>query len=98
MRRGILLAGTAAVLSFAGLSAASAQVIVADPGYVEPVYAAPAYAYEPDYVVTAPAIGGYVQPRYSYSVNTPAYPYGYTSTGYYGRGVCGWNNGTRFCY
>jgi hypothetical protein len=117
MRQAILVAGAAAALSVAGLSAASAQVVVAEPGYVGPayvsepaypVYADPGYgyAYEPGYgynsdYVVAPAapIGGYVQPRYSYSVNGPVYRHGYYTTNYYAnRGVCEWNNGSRYCY
>ncbi|HZP79641.1 MAG TPA: hypothetical protein VFB45_26140 [Pseudolabrys sp.] len=90
MRRGILLAGTVAALSFAALSAASAQVVVSEPAYAAPVYygyAGPAYSaygYDPGYVVA---------PRYRYRV--PAY--GYTS-GVMDRGACQWNNGERYCY
>ena len=73
----------AAAISLVGVTGASAQVFVAEPyvadAYVAPpVYAAPAPVYgapapvivgEPLYV--APAIGGYVPPKYSYTINSP---------------------------
>ena len=81
MKLGTLAA--AATISLVGVTGASAQVFVAEPyvadAYVAPpVYAAPAPVYrapapvivgEPIYV--APAIGGYVPPKYSYTINTP---------------------------
>jgi hypothetical protein len=81
MKLGTLAA--AAAISFVGATGASAQVFVAEPyladAYVAPpVYAAPAPVYrapapvivgEPLYV--APAIGGYVPPKYSYTINSP---------------------------
>jgi hypothetical protein len=80
MKLGML---AAAAISVAGVTGASAQVLVAEPyagTYVAPpVYAAPAPVYvapgpvivgEPVYV-TPPAIGGYVPPRYSYTITTP---------------------------
>ena len=81
MKLGTLAA--AATISLVGVTGASAQVFVAEPyvadAYVAPpVYAAPAPVYrapapvivgEPLYV--APAIGGYVPPKYSYTINTP---------------------------
>jgi hypothetical protein len=81
MKLGTLAA--AAAISLVGVTGASAQVFVAEPyvadAYVAPpVYAAPAPVYgapapvivgEPLYV--APAIGGYVPPKYSYTINTP---------------------------
>jgi hypothetical protein len=70
----------AAAVTLAGVSSASAQVYVADsyaaPAYPD-LYAAPAPVYvapapvvigTPGYVVTAP-IGGYVPPKYSYTIN-----------------------------
>jgi hypothetical protein len=65
------------------VTGASAQVFVAEPyvtgSYIAPpVYAAPGPVYsapapvivgEPFYV--APAIGGYVPPKYSYTINSP---------------------------
>src|SRR5215472_537950 len=82
----------AAVISLAGVSPASAQVYVADPyvgdNYVAgPIYAAPPPVYaapppvvvgEPVYVAPAP-LGGYVQPRYSFTINTPRYGTIYTT-------------------
>jgi hypothetical protein len=73
----------AVTISLVGVTGASAQVFVAEPyvadAYVAPpVYAAPAPVYrapapvivgEPLYV--APAIGGYVPPKYSYTINSP---------------------------
>ncbi|HET7165706.1 MAG TPA: hypothetical protein VFI94_11235 [Pseudolabrys sp.] len=81
MKLGTLAA--AAAISLVGVTGASAQVFVAEPyvadAYVAPpVYAAPAPVYrapapvivgEPLYV--APAVGGYVPPKYSYTINTP---------------------------
>lgn len=81
MKLGTLAA--AAAISLVGVTGASAQVFVAEPyvadAYVAPpVYAAPAPVYrapapvivgEPLY--PAPAIGGYVPPKYSYTINTP---------------------------
>jgi hypothetical protein len=81
MKLGTLAA--AAAISLVGVTGASAQVFVAEPyvadAYVAPpVYAAPAPVYrapapvivgEPFYV--APAIGGYVPPKYSYTINSP---------------------------
>jgi hypothetical protein len=81
MKLGTLAA--AATISLVGVTGASAQVFVAEPyvadAYVAPpVYAAPAPVYsapgpvivgEPLYV--APAIGGYVPPKYSYTINSP---------------------------
>jgi|SRR5690349_13553251 hypothetical protein len=81
MKLGTLAA--AATISLVGVTGASAQVFVAEPyvadAYVAPpVYAAPAPVYrapapvivgEPFYV--APAIGGYVPPKYSYTINSP---------------------------
>jgi hypothetical protein len=81
MKLGTLAA--AATISLVGVTCASAQVFVAEPyvadAYVAPpVYAAPAPVYrapapvivgEPLYV--APAIGGYVPPKYSYTINGP---------------------------
>jgi hypothetical protein len=81
MKLGTLAA--AAAISLVGVTGASAQVFVAEPyvadAYVAPpVYAAPAPVYgapapvivgEPLYV--APAIGGYVPPKYSYTINSP---------------------------
>jgi hypothetical protein len=81
MKLGTLAA--AATISLIGVTGASAQVFVAEPyvadAYVAPpVYAAPAPVYsapgpvivgEPLYV--APAIGGYVPPKYSYTINSP---------------------------
>ena len=81
MKLGTLAA--AAITSLVGVTGASAQVFVAEPyvadTYVAPrVYAAPAPVYgapapvivgEPLYV--APAVGGYVPPKYSYTINSP---------------------------
>ena len=81
MKLGTLAA--AAAISLVCVTGASAQVFVAEPyvadAYVAPpVYAAPAPVYrapapvivgEPIYV--APAIGGYVPPKYSYTINSP---------------------------
>jgi len=81
MKLGTLAA--VATISLVGVTGASAQVFVAEPyvadAYVAPpVYAAPAPVYgapapvivgEPLYV--APAIGGYVPPKYSYTINSP---------------------------
>ncbi|HEX3340986.1 MAG TPA: hypothetical protein VHT68_17650 [Pseudolabrys sp.] len=81
MKLGTLAA--AAIISLVGVTGASAQVFVTEPyvadAYVAPpVYAAPAPVYsargpvilgEPLYA--APAIGGYVPPKYSYTINTP---------------------------
>jgi hypothetical protein len=81
MKLGTLAA--AAAISLVGVTGASAQVFVAEPyvgdAYVAPpVYAAPAPVYgapppvivgEPLYV--APAIGGYILPKYSYTINSP---------------------------
>jgi hypothetical protein len=81
MKLGTLAA--AVTISLVGVTGASAQVFVAEPyvadAYVAPpVYAAPAPVYrapapvivgEPLYV--APAIGGYVPPKYSYTINGP---------------------------
>ncbi|MGB8432332.1 MAG: hypothetical protein WCE72_21145 [Pseudolabrys sp.] len=81
MKLGTLAA--AATISLVGVTGASAQVFVAEPyvadAYVAPpVYAAPAPVYrapapvivgEPLYV--APAIGGYIPPKYSYTINSP---------------------------
>jgi hypothetical protein len=80
MKLGTLAA--AAAISLVGVTGASAQVFVAEPvadAYVAPpVYAAPVPVYgapapvivgEPLYV--APAIGGYVPPKYSYTINSP---------------------------
>ena len=81
MKLGTLAA--AAAISLVGVTGASAQVFVAEPyvgdAYVAPpVYAAPAPVYgapppvivgEPLYV--APAIGGYIPPKYSYTINSP---------------------------
>ena len=81
MKLGTLAA--AAAISLVGVTGASAQVFVAEPyvadAYVAPpVYAAPGPVYgapapvivgEPLYV--APAIGGYVPPKYSYTINSP---------------------------
>jgi|SRR5215471_12600117 len=81
MKLGMLAA--AAAISFATVTGASAQVYLADPyaadSYAGPVYAAPPPVYaappavivgEPVYVAPAP-IGGYVQPKYSYTINSP---------------------------
>jgi len=81
MKLGTLAA--AAAISLVGVTGASAQVFVAEPyvtgSYIAPpVYAAPGPVYgapapiivgEPFYV--APAIGGYVAPKYSYTINSP---------------------------
>jgi len=74
MKLGTLAA--AATISLVGVTGASAQVFVAEPyvadAYVAPpVYRAPAPVIvgEPFYV--APAIGGYVPPKYSYTINSP---------------------------
>ena len=81
MKLGTLAA--AAAISLVGVTGASAQVFVAEPyvtdSYIAPpVYAAPGPVYgapapvivgEPLYV--APAIGGYVPPKYSYTINSP---------------------------
>jgi hypothetical protein len=82
MKLGML---AAAAISVVGVTGASTQVLVAEP-YAEtyvaaPVYAAPAPVYvapapgpvivgEPVYVAP-PAIGGYVPPRYSYTITSP---------------------------
>jgi hypothetical protein len=82
MKLGML---AAAAISVLGVTGASAQVLVAEP-YAEtyvaaPLYAAPAPVYvapapgpvivgEPVYVAP-PAIGGYVPPKYSYTITTP---------------------------
>jgi hypothetical protein len=86
-----MLSATAA-LSLAVVTSASAQVYVADPyaapAYVAPlVYAAPApvVVAPPAYVAAAP-IGGYVTPKYSYTVNSPSY--GTTYAAYRGLGTC----------
>jgi hypothetical protein len=89
MKLGMIAA--AAEISLAGVSAASAQVYVAEPyvggTYVAgPIYAAPPPVYaappvvvgEPVYVAPAP-VGGYVQPRYSYTINAPRYGTIYTT-------------------
>ncbi|MGA8885149.1 MAG: hypothetical protein WB489_00635 [Pseudolabrys sp.] len=76
MKLGTLAA--AAAISLVGVTGASAQVFVAEPYVAPPIYAAPAPAYgapapvivgEPLYV--APVIGGYVPPKYSYTINSP---------------------------
>jgi hypothetical protein len=81
MKLGTLAA--AAAISLVGVTGASAQVFVAEPyvadAYVAPpVYAAPAPVYRaPAPVIVgeplcvAPAIGGYVPPKYSYTINSP---------------------------
>ena len=81
MKLGTLAA--AAAISLVGVTGASAQVFVAEPyvgdAYVAPpVYAAPApvYAAPPPVIVgaplyVAPAIGGYIPPKYSYTINSP---------------------------
>jgi hypothetical protein len=97
MKLGML---AAAAISVAGVTGASAQVLIAEPyagTYVAPpVYAAPAPVYvapapgpvivgEPVYVAP-PVIGGYVLPRYSYTITTPRR--GVISTGYREMGGC----------
>ena len=90
MKLGMLSA--AAAVTLAGVSSTSAQVYVADsyaaPAYVAPapVFAAPAPVVvgPPAYVVTAP-IGGYVAPKYSYTINGG---YGGTYAAYRGTGTC----------
>jgi hypothetical protein len=82
MKLGMLAA--AAAITLVGVTGASAQVYVTEPyvadAYVAPpVYAAPAPIYaapapvivgEPVYVAPPP-IGGYVPPKYSYTINSP---------------------------
>jgi hypothetical protein len=89
----------AAAISVSGVTGASAQVYVAEPYVAEtyvapPVYAAPAPVYrapapvivgEPVYVAP-PAVGGYVPPRYSYTITTPRR--GIMTTGYGAMGAC----------
>jgi hypothetical protein len=96
MKLGMLAA--AAAISVAGVTGASAQVLIAEP-YAEtyvapPVYAAPAPVYvapgpvvvgEPVYVAP-PAIGRYVAPRYGYTVTAPRR--GVITTGYGAMGAC----------
>ena len=89
-----------AAISVAGVTGASAQVLVAEPyagTYIAPpVYVAPAPVYvapgpgpiivgDPVYV-TPPAIGGYVPPRYGYTITTPRR--GVISTSYREMGGC----------
>jgi hypothetical protein len=82
-----LLAGTAAALSLATITAASAQTYIEEPAYVEPAPAyvapvAPAPGYivsGPGYVVEAPP--AYVAPRYRYA--TPRYRYTTPRSDYY---------------
>jgi hypothetical protein len=104
MKLGTLLA--VAAISPATVSGASAQVFVADAdAYAAPAYVAPAPLYaaapapvivnEPAYVVTAPPIGGYVAPKYSYTINGN---YGATYATYRGMGTCFVDiNGFRTC-
>jgi len=74
-----------------GVSAASAQGFVANPAYVlEP---APVYAAQPVYVAPRHApiyamnpIGGYMPPKYSYTITTPT-----TVTGTVGFGGGGYS-------
>jgi hypothetical protein len=97
MKLGMLAA--VATLSVAGGTGASAQVYVADPYYVAPapVYTVPAPVVGPGYVVTEPAypIGGYVPPRYSYTVNDSGIIYStYRAPGGCSVGL----DGYRYCY
>jgi len=82
MKLGMLTA--AAAISLVGVTGASAQVYVAEPYAADaymapPVYAAPAPLYaapapvivEEPVVVARPPIGGYVPPKYSYTINRP---------------------------
>ena len=82
MKLGMLAA--VAAISLVGVTGASAQVYVAEPyaadAYVAPpVYAAPAPLYaapapvivEEPVIVARPPIGGYVPPKYSYTINRP---------------------------
>jgi hypothetical protein len=97
MKLGML--AVAAAISVTGVTGASAQVYVAEPYVAEayvapPVYAAPAPIYaasapvivgEPVYVAP-PAIGGYVPPKYNYTITTPRR--GAVYTGYREIGGC----------
>jgi len=96
MKLGMLAA--AAAISLVGVTGASAQVYVAEPFAADaymapPVYAAPAPMYaapapvivgEPVVVPRAP-IGGYVPPKYSYTINSPR---GLIYSGYQASGAC----------
>ena len=96
MKLGMLAA--AAAISLVGVTGASAQVYVAEPYAADaymapPVYAAPAPMYaapapvivgEPIVVPRAP-IGGYVPPKYSYTINSPR---GLIYSGYQASGAC----------
>jgi hypothetical protein len=96
MKLGMLAA--VAAISLVGVTGASAQVYVAEPyaadAYVAPpVYAAPAPIYaapapvivgEP-VVVARPPIGGYVPPKYSYTINRPR---GLIYSGYQAPAAC----------
>ena len=99
MKLGMLAA--IAAISVTGVTGASAQVYVAEPYVAEtyvapPVYAAPAPVYvapspapvivgEPVYVAP-PAVGGYVPPKYSYTITAPRR--GVIYTGYREMGGC----------
>jgi hypothetical protein len=96
MKLGMLAA--AAAISLVGVTGASAQVYVAEPYAADaymapPVYAAPAPMYaapapvivgEPVVVPRGP-IGGYVPPKYSYTINSPR---GLIYSGYQASGAC----------
>lgn len=71
-----MIAGAAAALTLAGVTAANAQVLITEPSYVvdqgpvysDPVIVAPTYSWGPNYVVSSN--GGYILPRDSYSIPT----------------------------
>jgi hypothetical protein len=96
----------AAVISLAGATGASAQVFVAEPYVVDSYTAAPVYVAPPSVYVAPPAaivvappapIGGYAQPRYSYTINGPRY--GTIYTNYREPGGCTIGaDGFRYCY
>ncbi len=100
MKLGML--ATVAAFSLASVTGASAQVYVADP-YAEAYVGPPAYSApgpvivgEPVYMAPAP-VGGYVPPKYSYTINSPRY--GVISSVYQEPRTCAVDaDGYRYCY
>jgi hypothetical protein len=97
-----LLAGTAAALTLAAATAAQAQVLITEPTYVvepapvysEPLVVAPNY-WGPGYATTS----SYVQPRYSYTLSTPARAMTYDAAYYSAPVSCSIDIfGIRHCY
>lgn len=95
--RTFLTTAALAAVSVIGVSAASAQGFVPNPAYVldpAPVYEpVPVYAAQPAYVAPRRApiyamspVGGYVPPKYSYTITTPT-----TQTGTVGFGGGGYS-------